>query len=52
MFKLLSQNFRWKMLALLIAIFLWIYINNEVPHRQRFHGHLPINSLLEEGNWP
>jgi len=33
MIKWLSHNLRWKILSLLIAVFLWIYSNNELSYQ-------------------
>lgn len=34
MIKWLTHNFRWKVFSLLIAVFLWVYINNELSYQK------------------
>ncbi len=34
MVKWLTNNFHWKVFSLLIAIFLWMYINNELSYQK------------------
>lgn len=34
MIQWITHNFRWKVLSLLMAVFLWMYINNELSYQK------------------